>query len=219
MIRKMKVNLIDSSAQISLSEKVFGQEVNTSLIHQAVISYLATQRQGSKAQKTRAEVRGGGKKPWRQKGTGRARVGSSRNPVWRGGGVTFAAKPRSFKQKINRKMYQGALHSILSALVKDNRVAVISSIVLKQPKTKELLAFLAKYNLINKGKESKKVCKHINIRLVVKELNENLVYASRNLPGVSVVKVSDISAPFLVGADKLLMTRDACEELNDYLSK
>ena len=208
----MKVSLLDTSKEISLSDKVFKQEINTALIHQAVVSHLAGQRQGSKAQKTRGEVSGGGKKPWKQKGTGRARVGSSRNPVWRGGGVTFAAKPRSFKQKINRKMYRGALCGIFSALIKDERIVVISDIKLKSSKTKEFLSLLSKYNLREDKSNS-------NTRVVVKNLDENLIYASRNIPRVKVVEASAISAPFLVGADKLLMTQDACEELNDYLGK
>lgn len=206
----MKVNLLDTGTALTLSDKVFACEANTSLVHQVVVAQLAAQRQGSKKNKSRADVRGGGKKPWRQKGTGRARVGSSNNPLWRGGGVTFAARPRNFKQKINRKMNQGALCSALSALLKDNRLQVVSDISVKTPKTKELVALLNGHKL---------QYENMRVSLVVKELDDNLLYASRNLPLVQVIEASSISVAFLISAEKLLVTKSACEAMNESLGK
>ena len=206
----MKIKLLDTGKPINLSDDIFASDVKPALIHQAVVTQLAGERQGTKAQSTRAEVRGGGKKPWRQKGTGRARVGSSNNPLWRGGGVTFAAKPRSFKKKINRKMHQAALRGILTSLVKEKRLEVLSKIEVKNPKTKELVEFLKKNKLdYTKSK----------INLIVDQLDDNLLYASRNLPDVRVSKAEEISVALLVGADKSLITAVACEQIAKGLSK
>lgn len=206
----MKVSLLDTGKKITLSDKVFSCEPSMPLIHQAVVAQMATARQGTKAQKTRAQVRGGGKKPWRQKGTGRARVGSSNNPIWRGGGVTFAAKPHTYEKKINRKMYKGALRSVLSSLVKDKRLEVVSDISVKTPKTKELVGFLKK----NKLDHSKS-----RINLIVDKLDDNLLYAARNLAAVQVTDVSSVSVAMLVGADKSLFTQDACKAISKGLEK
>ncbi len=206
----MKVNLLDTGKEITLSDKVFACEANDVLVHQVVVAQLAGQRQGSKANKSRAEVRGGGKKPWRQKGTGRARVGSSNNPLWRGGGVTFAAKPRSFKQKINRKMNQGALCSALSVLLKDNRLQVVSDLSVKTPKTKELIGLLDGHKL---------QYEKTRVTIIVEKLDDNLLYASRNIPLVQVAEASSVSVAFLIAADKLVFTQAACEMISKSLSK
>ncbi|MBE8182749.1 MAG: 50S ribosomal protein L4 [Candidatus Portiera sp.] len=206
----MKVSLLDTGKELTLSDKVFACAANEPLVHQVVVAQLAGQRQGSKQNKSRADVRGGGKKPWRQKGTGRARVGSSNNPLWRGGGVTFAARSRNFTQKVNRKMNHGALCSALSVLLKDNRMQVVSDISIKTPKTKELVG------LLNSHKVQHETARVI---LIVKELDDNLLYASRNLPLVSVIEASAISVAFLISAHKLLITQAACETINESLGK
>ena len=201
----MKINLLDTGKELTLEDKVFACDVNNALLHQTVVSELLSLRQGSKAQKTRGEVRGGGKKPWRQKGTGRARVGSANNPLWKGGGVTFAAKPRQFKQKINRKMHQGALRTALSSLVRDKKLEVISDIKVKGPKTKELVAFLKK----NKMDHTK-----TKINIIVNEADDNLLYAARNIPLVKVTDLASLTVHTLVNADKSLVTKDACEAIS-----
>ena len=136
-----------SAGTIEVSEVAFGKEFNQDLVHQAVTSYLAGARQGTRAQKTRAEVSGGGKKPWRQKGTGRARAGTIRSPIWRTGGVTFAAKPQDHSQKLNRKMYRAALRSILSELARQDRLVVVESFEVDQPKTKALIQKLGEFGV------------------------------------------------------------------------
>src|SRR5688572_3917214 len=142
----MQLNVNDAQA-IEVSELTFGGEFNETLVHQAVVAYMAGGRQGSKQQKTRSDVRGGGKKPWRQKGTGRARAGTIRSPIWRGGGATFAAKPRNFDQKLNKKMYRAALQCILSELNRQDRLIVVDSFDVDAPKTKSLVQKLAQYDL------------------------------------------------------------------------
>ncbi len=161
-------------------------------------------RAGTKAQKNRSAVRGGGKKPWKQKGTGRARAGTIRSPIWRGGGVTFAATPRDHAQKVNRKMYRGALQTILSELVRQDRLVVVSALDLAEPKSKALLARLAELG-VEKG------------LIVTAEVNENLYLASRNLPGVYAVDVAGIDPVSLVAADKVVITVDAIEKIQEWL--
>ncbi|MFZ8890070.1 MAG: 50S ribosomal protein L4, partial [Pseudomonadales bacterium] len=134
---------------VEVSEVTFGREFNEALVHQVVVAYLAGARQGTRAQKTRAEVRGGGRKPWRQKGTGRARAGSIRSPIWRGGGTTFAARPQDHSQKVNRKMYRGAMRAILSELVRQDRLVVVEQFAAETPKTKALVAQLAALSVSN----------------------------------------------------------------------
>jgi large subunit ribosomal protein L4 len=189
---------------IQVSEATFGREFSEALVHQVVTAYMAGARAGTKAQKNRSAVRGGGKKPWKQKGTGRARAGTIRSPIWRGGGVTFAATPRDHAQKVNRKMYRGALQAILSELVRQDRLVVVGALDLAEPKSKALFAKLAELG-VEKG------------LIVTAEVNENLYLASRNLPGVYVLDVSGIDPVSLVGADKVVITVDAIEKIQEWL--
>ena len=189
---------------IQVSDATFGREFSEALVHQVVNAYLAGARAGTKAQKNRSAVRGGGKKPWKQKGTGRARAGTIRSPIWRGGGVTFAATPRDHAQKVNRKMYRGALQTILSELVRQDRLVVVSALELEEPKSKALLARLAELGV----KEG---------LIVTAAVNENLYLASRNLPGVYAVDVSGIDPVSLVAAEKVVITVDAIEKVQEWL--
>ena len=189
---------------IKVSDATFGREFSEALVHQVVTAYLAGARAGTKAQKNRSAVRGGGKKPWKQKGTGRARAGTIRSPIWRGGGVTFAATPRDHAQKVNRKMYRGALQTILSELVRQDRLVVVSALELEEPKSKALLARLAELG-VEKG------------LIVTAEVNENLYLASRNLPGVFAVDVAGIDPVSLVAAEKVVITVDAIEKVQEWL--
>jgi large subunit ribosomal protein L4 len=189
---------------IQVSEATFGREFSEALVHQVVTAYLAGARAGTKAQKNRAAVRGGGAKPWRQKGTGRARAGTIRSPIWRGGGATFAAMPRDHAQKVNRKMYRGALQAILSELVRQDRMVVVDALDLAEARTKTLVAKLAELG-VEQG------------LIVTADVNENLYLASRNVPGVYVVDVSGIDPVSLVGADKVVITVDAIEKIQEWL--
>ena len=189
---------------IQVSDATFGREFSEALVHQVVTAYLAGARAGTKAQKNRSAVRGGGKKPWKQKGTGRARAGTIRSPIWRGGGVTFAATPRDHAQKVNRKMYRGALQTILSELVRQDRLVVVSALELEEPKSKALLARLAELG-VKKG------------LIVTAAVNENLYLASRNLPGVYAVDVAGIDPVSLVAAAKVVITVDAIEKVQEWL--
>lgn len=193
------------SGSISLSDQVFGQEFNESLVHQIVVAYLAGGRQGSKGQKTRAEVRGGGKKPWRQKGSGRARAGSSRSPLWRSGGKSFAATPRDHGQKVNRKMYRAALRSIFSELVRQERVTVLADFSLESPKTKNLLEKLS-------GIQEQKIL------IVTLEFENNLYLASRNLIGVDVLEADSVNPVSLVGSERILVTLSALKKIEEALA-
>jgi len=189
---------------IKVSEATFGREFSEGLVHQVVTAYLAGARAGTKAQKNRSAVRGGGKKPWRQKGTGRARVGTIRSPIWRGGGVTFAATPRDHAQKVNRKMYRGAIQAILSELVRQDRLIVVDALAPAEPKTRALAARLAELGL-EQG------------LLVTAELDENLYLASRNLAGVMAVDVAGIDPVSLVAAEKVVVTVDAIKKIEEWL--
>jgi large subunit ribosomal protein L4 len=189
---------------IKVSDATFGREFSEALVHQVVNAYLAGGRAGTKAQKNRSAVRGGGKKPWRQKGTGRARAGTIRSPIWRGGGVTFAAVPRDHAQKVNRKMYRGALQAILSELVRQERLIVVDSLEVTEPKTRALAATLA-----DLGFETGLI--------VTTETSENLYLASRNLPGVYAVDVAGVDPVSLVGADKVIMTVGAIGKIEEWL--
>ena len=195
---------VTGGKNIKVSEATFGREFSEALVHQVVTAYLAGARAGTKAQKNRSAVRGGGTKPWRQKGTGRARAGTIRSPIWRGGGATFAASPRDHAQKVNRKMYRAALQSILSELVRQERLIVVASMELAEARTKALAARLAELEF-DKGV------------IVTGEVNENLYLASRNLPGVHVVDVSGIDPVSLVAADKVVVTVDAIEKIQEWL--
>jgi large subunit ribosomal protein L4 len=189
-----------SGAAVELSEVAFGKEFNEALVHQVVTAYLAGGRQGTRAQKTRAEVSGGGKKPFKQKGTGRARAGSIRSPLWRGGGKSFAAKPQDWAQKVNRKMYRGAMQCILAELVRQDRLVLVEEITVGTPKTKELLAKLQSLGVSN-------------ALIVTDAVDENLYLAARNLPHVEVIDTSAVDPVSLIGFDKVLMSVPADKKL------
>jgi len=193
-----------NAAELELSAGAFGHEFNQALVHQVVTAYRNAGRSGTKAQKSRAEVRGGGKKPHAQKGTGQARAGSNRSPIWVGGGVTFAAKPRNFAQKVNRKMYRGAMRSMLSELVRQERLVVTQSLVLEAPKTRLLVDELKSLALAN-------------VLIVVEAIDEKLFLAARNLPNVEVLPVTALNPLALVRHDKVLMTVGAVKLIEERL--
>lgn len=189
---------------IKVSEATFGRDFSEALVHQVVTAYLAGARSGTKAQKNRAAVSGGGKKPFKQKGTGRARAGTIRSPIWRGGGKTFAAVPRDHSQKVNRKMYRGAVQAILSELVRQDRLVIVESFELAQPKTSELVEKLAGFNFTT--------------GLVISdEIGDNVFLASRNLPDVYVMDVAAMDPVSLVGAERVIMTVAAVEKVQEWL--
>ena len=189
-----------TGAAVELSDTAFGREFNEALVHQVVTAYLAGARQGTRAQKTRAEVSGGGIKPWRQKGTGRARAGSIRSPIWRGGGRTFAAKPQDWSQKVNRKMYRGAMQCILAELVRQDRLVLVEEFAVAAPKTKELLA---KLNDLNATRAL----------IVTESVDENLYLAARNIPHVDVVDAAAIDPVSLIAFDKVVMSVAAAKKI------
>jgi len=199
----MNLNLA-SGGTVDVSEVAFGKEFNEPLVHQVVTSFLAGARQGSRAQKTRSEVRGGGAKPWRQKGTGRARAGTIRSPIWRSGGVTFAASPQDHSQKVNKKMYRGAMRCILSELVRQERLVVVESVTVAEPKTKLLAAKLKELGL-------KKTL------IVTEDVDENLYLSSRNLPFVSVTDAQSADPVSLIGHEKILVTVGALKKFEEML--
>ncbi|MCW9028152.1 MAG: 50S ribosomal protein L4 [Kangiella sp.] len=195
---------LTSGGAIKVSEVAFGREFNESLVHQVVVAYLAAARAGTRAQKNRSAVSGGGKKPWRQKGTGRARAGTIRSPLWRKGGVTFAAQPQDYTQKVNRKMYRGAIQSILSELVRQERLIVVEDFSVAAPKTKELAAKLKELDV----KEA---------LIVTDSVDENLFLASRNLYKVDVRDVNALDPVSLIGFDKVIMTVPAIKKVEEML--
>ena len=190
---------------VEVSEAAFGREFNESLVHQAVVAWLAGARSGSKAQKSRSDARGGGRKPWRQKRTGNARAGSIRSPLWRGGGRTFAARPQDHSQKLNRKMYRGAIRCIFSELVRQNRLVSISSLSLDAPKTKSLATRLAEFDLAD-------------VLILIPGPDRNLELAARNLHAVEVRTVDAIDPVSLIGHEKVLATVDALKAIEERLS-
>ena len=192
----------NTGAAVAVAESAFGREFNEALVHQIVTAYMAGGRQGTKAQKTRSEVSGGGIKPWRQKGTGRARSGTSNSPIWRSGGVTFAAKPRSFEQKVNKKMYRAAMQSILSELVRQDRLVVADSFAVDSHKTKEFVAKLKELDLNN-------------VLIVADEIDEKLYLAARNVPHVGVTEASSIDPVSLIAFEKVLVTVDALKKIEE----
>jgi large subunit ribosomal protein L4 len=194
-----------AGGSVQVSDAVFGTEFKEALVHQVVTAYMAGARAGTKAQKTRSEVSGGGKKPWRQKGTGRARSGSTRSPIWRKGGVTFAAVPRSYDQKVNRKMYRGALRAILSELVRQGRLIVVDDFAVDAPKTKGLLAKLGQIGAND-------------ALIVVDQPDENLYLAGRNLYAVDIRDVSELDPVSLVAFEKVVMSRGAVQKLGERLA-
>ena len=203
----MKIELLSNTKNkdISISNEVFSKEFNESMIHQAVISFMSTSRQGSAKQKNRSEVRGGGKKPYRQKGTGRARAGTIRSPLWRGGGLTFASRPRDFSKKINKKMYRAAIKSIFSELVRQNRLVAIEKPVLKKPKTKEIASFLNEFSLSK-------------VLIITDELDMNLYLSARNIPNVDVITVREINPVNLLKPQKVAVTGEALKQIEEWIN-
>ena len=199
------INEQDSAVAVDVVENVFGQDFNETLVHQLVVKHMAGARAGTKAQKNRAAVRGGGIKPWRQKGTGRARAGTIRSPIWRSGGVTFAAQPRSYDQKLNKKMYKAGMRSILSELLRQNRLAVSNDILPDSVKTKEMVAKL-------KNVDGKRVL------IVADVMTDILILASRNIPYVAVVTAQSIGPVLLVAADKVVTTTAALKQIEERLA-
>ncbi len=197
--------MVKGADALTVSETTFGREFNEALVHQVVVAYAAGARQGTRAQKTRSEVSGGGAKPWRQKGTGRARAGTIRSPIWRTGGVTFAAKPQDHSQKVNKKMYRGAMKSILSELVRQERLIVVDNFSVEAPKTKELVAKLKELELTD-------------ALIVTSEVDENLFLAARNLYKVDARDVAGIDPVSLVAFDKVLMTAAAVKQVEEMLA-
>ena len=195
----MNLKTVSGSA-VELSEVAFGREFNEALVHQVVTAYLAGGRQGSKAQKSRAAVSGGGRKPFRHKGTGRARAGSIRSPIWVGGGKTFAARPQDWSQKVNRKMYRGAMQCILAELVRQGRLVLVEEIAIAAPKTKELLAKLTDLNATR-------------ALIITDAVDENLYLAARNLPHVDVVDATAIDPVSLIAFDKVVMSVAAAKKI------
>lgn len=205
----MQINIQDSqnqaAGQMDLPDAIFGQDFREPLVHQVVTAYLAGGRAGTVAQKSRAEVRGGGKKPWRQKGTGRARAGSIRSPLWRGGGRAFAAKPRSYAQKVNRKMYAGAMRSLLSELLRQERLTIVDGLDLEAPKTKLARELLGRFG----GDD---------VLIISNNVSENLYLGLRNLPKVGLVDVPALAPVDLMAYERVIITREAAENLGELLA-
>ncbi|MCC5793576.1 MAG: 50S ribosomal protein L4 [Chromatiales bacterium] len=197
----MKLN-VHGGSSLDVADAAFGAPFNETLVHQVVTAFQARARAGTKAQKTRAEVRGGGAKPWRQKGTGRARAGSSRSPIWVGGGRAFAARPRSHAQKVNRKMYQGAMRSVLSELVRQDRLVIVDQLEFTAPRTRDLVARLKELEL---GQ----------VLILVEEYTVNLLLAARNLPHVDVLDLREINPVSLIRYERVLATAGAVRQLGE----
>ncbi len=206
----MEVALVEPGSEagnetISLSDESFGREYNEPLVHQTVVTYMAGARQGTVKQKNRSEVRGGGRKPWRQKGTGRARAGTIRSPIWRSGGLAFAARPQDYSKKLNRKMYRGAMQCILSELIRQNRLLVVNEFTIETHKTKDLVTKLKSFDLEN-------------VLIVSDQVEQNLYLAARNLHKVDVLDVSGLDPVSLIGFEKVLITVPALKKLEEMLS-
>ena len=205
----MELNIVKpgnaAGGTVSVSEATFAREYNEALVHQVVTAYLAGGRQGTRAQKTRSEVAGGGKKPWRHKGTGRARAGTIRSPIWRSGGTTFAAKPQDHSHKVNKKMYRAAMRSILSELARTDRLVVVESFDMEQPKTKLLLQQLKGFDLEN-------------VLIVGNAVDQNLYLAARNLHKVEVCDVDAADPVSLIAFDKVMVTVDAVKKFEEALA-
>ena len=208
----MEIQIINSDGQASgsmvVADHVLDREFNEPLVHQAVVAYLAGSRAGTRAQKNRSQVRGGGAKPWRQKGTGRARAGTIRSPLWRGGGVVFAASPQNHTQKLNKKMYRGALCSIFSELCRQDRLVIVAELSLDTPRTKQALALLSALNISPDER----------VLLVTDSANSNLELAVRNVFNVSTSTVKSLSPPTLVASDKVVVTQAALAQIGEWLS-
>lgn len=191
--------------KVSISDDAFAREFNETLVHQTVTTYLAGARQGSVQQKTRSDVSGGGRKPWRQKGTGRARAGTIRSPIWRSGGVTFAARPQDHSKKLNKKMYRGAMACILSELIRQGRLLIVDEFVVSSHKTKDLISKLNEYSLDN-------------VLIVAEDIAEELFLAARNLHKVDVLDAAGLDPVSLIGFEKVLMTVPALKKVEEMLS-
>jgi large subunit ribosomal protein L4 len=199
------LNNQDTAGKVEVNEAVFGRDYNETLVHQIVTRFLAAKRAGTKAQKTRSEVSGGGMKPWRQKGTGRARSGSTRSPIWRTGGVAFAARPRNYEQKLNKKMFRAGIRSILSELLRQDRLVVANDILPTSSKTKDFVAKL-------KGLDARRIL------IVVEAIDQNLALASRNIPYVEVVEANNLNPVLLVSAEKVIATSGALKKIEEHLA-
>lgn len=200
----MQLN-VNGAQAIEVCERTFGGEYNETLVHQAVVAYMAGGRQGSKQQKNRSDVRGGGKKPWRQKGTGRARAGTIRSPIWRGGGATFAARPQDHEQKLNKKMYRAAMRSILAELARTDRLVIVQDFAVESPKTKALLGKLDGMGLTD-------------VLIISDAIDQNLYLAARNLPHVDVRDVQGSDPVSLIAYDKVLVTVSAVKKFEELLA-
>jgi len=200
----MELKQTNGSA-LTVSEAIFGADYNEALIHQAVVAFQAGARQGTRGQKNRSAVSGGGAKPWRQKGTGRARAGTSRSPIWRGGGKTFPAVNQDFSQKMNRKAYRAAMRSILSELVRQERLVVSDDFKVSEPKTKQVVAKMSEFKLDD-------------VLVITHEFDENLELASRNLYHVGILGADEINPVSLIGFDKVVMTSEAVKYLEEKLA-
>ena len=202
----MKIDLLSTTKKqnIDISDSAFGRDFNESLVHQAVVSYMAGSRQGTSQQKTRSDVRGGGKKPYRQKGTGRARAGTIRSPLWRGGGVAFASRPRDYSKKINKKMYRAAIRSIFSELLRQKKLVAIENPVLDKPKTKEIAKFLNEFSLSK-------------VLIITDEIDINLFLSVRNIPNVDVITVREINPVILLKAQKVAVTAEAFKQIEEWV--
>lgn len=192
-------------AKMDVADAVFSAEFNEPLVHQVLTTYMAGARAGTKAQRSRSEVRGGGRKPWRQKGTGRARAGTIRSPIWRSGGVTFAAKPRDYSKKLNKKMYRGAMRAIFSELLRQERLVVVDAFEIEEAKTK-----LVKQKLNELGLEE--------VLIITDELTETLFLGTRNIPKVDVIDTEEIDPYSLIGFEKVMITQDAIKKIEEWLS-
>ena len=201
----MNLSLATDGGSVEISETAFAREYNEALVHQVVVAYMAGARQGTKSQKSRSDVRGGGRKPWRQKGTGRARAGTRSSPIWRGGGATFAARPQDHSQKVNRKMYRGALQCILSELIRQDRLVACESFSVDAPKTKALLEQLKPLALDN-------------VLIISETVDENLYLAARNLKHVDVRDVEGVDPVSLISYEKVLITVGALKKLEESLA-
>ena len=205
----MKLDILNingkNTGDIEISDKLFDRKINRTLVHQYVVSTLSNIRKGTRAQKNRSEIVASGRKPWRQKGTGRARAGTIRSPLWRGGGVTFASRPRDFSKKINKKMYRAAIKSIFSELVRQNRLVAIEKPVLEKPKTKEIASFLKEFSLSK-------------VLIITEELDINLYLSARNIPNVEVITVREINPINLLKPQKVAATSEALKQIEDWIN-
>jgi len=197
-----------ASGQITVADDAFARPFNETLVHQIVVAYLAGARAGTRAQKNRAQVRGGGAKPFRQKGTGRARAGTTRGPLWRGGGVTFAARPQDHSQKVNKKMYRAAMRAIFSELVRQERLLVVEALDLPDIKTKHMLAQLAALGLAEQSR----------VLVVTENVDLDLFLSARNLRSVAVSDVAGLDPVSLVGSDTVVMTTGAVQRVGEWLA-